>query len=135
MDLKKYFKELNRRHVVKAGIAYLVVAWLLIQVLSILIPAFELPGYLLKTSIIILTIGFPIWLIFSWVYDLTPEGFKKTENVAYDDATSAKKNLKLNRIIIGALSIAVILLVYNQFRMTDNFESEMAAVTQFTIVS
>lgn len=130
MDFKKYFEELKRRHVVKAGIAYLVVAWLLIQVLSILIPAFELPTYLLKTSIIILTIGFPIWLIFSWVYDLTPEGFKKTENVAYDDEVSARKNVKLNRIIIGALSIAVIILVYNQFRITDNFENEIAAANQ-----
>lgn len=130
MNFKKYFKELNRRHVVKAGIAYLVVAWLLIQVLSILIPAFELPTYLLKTSIIILSVGFPVWLIFSWIYDFTPEGLKKTENVAYDDDVSAKRNVKLNRIIIGALSIAVIILVYNQFRITGNFESEMAAVTQ-----
>jgi len=129
MNFKKYFRELNRRHVVKAGIAYLVVAWLITQVLSIIIPAFELPTSLLRTSIIILTIGFPIWLIFSWVYDLTPEGLKKTVSIEYDDAFSAKKNVKLNRIIIGALSIAVILLVYNQFRLTDNFENEIAAVT------
>ena len=130
MNFKKYFKELNRRHVVKVGIAYLVVAWLLIQVLSILIPAFELPTYLLKTSIIILTIGFPIWLIFSWVYDLTPEGFKKTENVAYDDEVSAKKNVKLNRIIIGTLSIAVILLVVNQVRMHQSNADEIAELTK-----
>ena len=129
MNFKKYFRELNRRHVVKAGIAYLVVAWLITQVLSILIPAFELPTSLLRTSIIILTIGFPIWLIFSWVYDLTPEGLKKTVSIEYDDELSAKKNVKLNRIIIGALSIAVILLVYNQFRITDNFENEIAAAT------
>jgi len=130
MNLKQYFQELKRRHVVKSGIAYLVVAWLTTQVLSIIIPAFELSPSLLKTSIIILTIGFPIWLIFSWIYDLTPEGLKKTEDIEFDAEASANKNVKLNRIIIGALSIAVILLVYNQFRLTDSFETEMAAATK-----
>lgn len=128
MNFKQYFQELKRRHVVKAAIAYLVVAWLITQVLSIIIPAFELSTSLLKTSIVILTIGFPIWIIFSWIYDLTPEGLKKTEDVEYDEEVSAKKNVKLNRIIIGALSITIILLVYNQFRLTDSHETEMAAI-------
>ncbi len=130
MNFKKYFQELKRRHVVKAGLAYLVVAWLIVQVLSIIIPAFGLSTSLLKTGIIILTIGFPIWLIFSWVYDLTPEGFKKTEDAEFDEEFSAKKNVKLNRIIIGALSVAVILLVYNQFRLKDSYQAEIAAVSK-----
>ena len=61
--LHHYWKELQRRHVVKAGIAYLVAAWLIIQVLSIFIPAFDASSDNLRTAIIVLGIGFPIWLV------------------------------------------------------------------------
>jgi TolB-like protein len=103
-DFKGYFRELQRRHVVKAGLAYLVGAWLLVQVLDILLDAFELgPGWM-QTTIIALSVGFPIWLIIAWVYDFSPKGIKK------------------NRFIIGGLSIAVILLIVNTFRITGEME-------------
>ncbi|MBT8284907.1 MAG: hypothetical protein HKO75_05925, partial [Flavobacteriaceae bacterium] len=62
-----FFQELQRRHVVKAGLAYLVGAWLLVQVLSIVLPAFGLGQGWMKTTLVILSIGFPIWLILAWV--------------------------------------------------------------------
>jgi TolB-like protein/Flp pilus assembly protein TadD len=70
----------------------------------------------MKTLLMILVIGFAIWLIFSWVYDLTPEGIKKTKNTDTEVEKSPKINQRLNRAIIGFLSIAVILLVVNQVR-------------------
>ncbi|WP_411768329.1 tetratricopeptide repeat protein [Winogradskyella sp. A3E31] len=119
MKLNDYLKELQRRHVVKAGLAYLVFSWLLVQVLSILIPAFELSTSLLKTAIIILAIIFPIWLVFSWVYNFTPDGLKKTEDIEYDAKSHAKKNSFLNRFIIGTLLVAIALLIVNQVRMKN----------------
>ncbi len=119
MKLNNYFKELQRRHVVKAGIAYLVISWLLTQVLSILIPVFEMPTSILKSAIIVMAIGFPLWLIFAWIYDFTPDGLQKTDDVEYDSKIHAKKNVKLNRFIIGSLSMAIILLVVNQVRMKN----------------
>jgi len=119
MQLKKTLKELQRRHVVKAGIAYLVVSWLTIQVLSILFPAFEASSSAMKTTILILGIGFPIWLVIAWVYDFSPEGIKKTEANTYDSEDFKKKNTDLNRFIVGGLSIAVILLVFNTFRISS----------------
>ena len=77
MNWKNYWEELQRRHVVKAGIAYLVIAWLLTQVLSILFPVFEISPGVFKTVIIIMAVGFPLWLIFAWVYDFTPDGLQK----------------------------------------------------------
>ena len=125
-DFKEYFRELQRRHVVKAGLAYLVGAWLLVQVLDILLDAFELgPGWM-QTTIIALSIGFPIWLIIAWVYDFSPEGIKKTEDVPFDPKVSANKNLQLNQLIIGGLSIAVILLVVNQVRMSNTQDQPKA---------
>ena len=129
LNFKNYLRELQRRHVVKAGIAYLVVAWLLIQVLSILIPVFELPPSVLKTTIIVMAIVFPLWLIFAWIYDFTPDGLQKTDDIEYDSKIHAKKNLKLNRFIIGSLSMAIVLLVVNQVRM----KSEMTEIQSIKI--
>ncbi len=125
MKFKDYLNELQRRHVVKAGVAYLVIAWLIVQVLSVLIPAFDLSQGFLKITIIILSIGFPIWLIIAWIYDFTSEGIKKTEDMVFDAKESAKNNVRLNRIIIGALSIALILLIVNQLRMAETMEKQV----------
>lgn len=110
--MKKFIHELQRRNVIKSAIAYLVVAWLITQVMSIIVPAFELPVSLLRTSIIVLLVFFPFWLIFSWVYEVTPDGIKKTGVDDSTDTIDPKISRLLNRIIIGALGIAIILLVF-----------------------
>lgn len=130
MDWKNYWNELQRRHVVKAGIAYLVLSWLLTQVLSILIPVFEISPNILKMAIIIMAVGFPIWLIFAWIYDFTPDGLKKTDDVSFDSKLHAQKNTKLNRIIIGSLSLAIILLVINQVRMKNEMTDIISVMNQ-----
>jgi len=65
MNFKNSLEEFKRRNVFKAAIAYLVVSWLLVQVFSIILPAFEANPVFLKAIIIIQIIGFPIWIIFS----------------------------------------------------------------------
>ncbi|WP_445382597.1 hypothetical protein [Robiginitalea sp. IMCC43444] len=91
-----------------------------------MLDAFELGTGWMQTTIIVLSVGFPIWLIIAWVYDFSSEGIKKTEDVPFDPEVSRKKNLGLNRVIIGGLSIAVILLVVNQVRMSQNVEEPLA---------
>jgi TolB-like protein len=130
LNLKKYIAELKRRNVFKSAVAYLIIAWLLVQVLSIVLPTFDVSLSFLKTAIILLIIGFPIWLIFSWVFELTPEGLKKTDTIETDKSIAAKTNVKLNRVIIGALSIAVILLIVNQFRMSDSNTAKIAELAK-----
>ena len=78
MDLKEYIAELKKRHVFKSGLAYLIGAWVFSEVTALVLESFEAPAYVMKTILVILAIGFPLWLAFSWVYDLTPEGIKKT---------------------------------------------------------
>ena len=115
MDFKKYFEELKRRKVFKSAVAYLAVAWVLIEVASAVLPAFDTPPLVLKTLIILLALGFPVNLVFSWVYDVTPDGLKKTDELPDSKTPSGIKGRRLNRVIIGFLSIAVIILLYNQF--------------------
>ncbi len=115
MDLNKYIKELKKRNVIKAAIAYLVVGWLIIQVASIVLPIFNAPAYVLKTLFLILGVGFPIWIIFSWIYDITPEGIKNSNDSRLDDDSRLKTRIRLNRVIISGLSIAIIILLINLF--------------------
>ena len=71
--------ELKRRSVFKVGAAYLVVAWLVIQAASIAMPAFDAPGWALRTFILIAMLGFPVALVMAWVFDVAPDGLVKVE--------------------------------------------------------
>lgn len=109
-----FFEELKRRNVVKASIAYLVVSWILLQVVSNILPIVEAPAWILKTFSFFLVIGFPIWIIFSWVYEVTPEGLKKTAKVSSNNAITYKTNKRLNIVIIIGLISAMALSFYNR---------------------
>ena len=110
----KIFDELKRRNVIKATIAYIVVAWVLLQIIAIVLPNFGAPPWLLKTLIFLIAIGLPIWIIFSWVYEITPEGLKKTNNVSKDKSITRTTNKRLNIIIIITLIITIVLTFVQQ---------------------
>ncbi len=103
----KFIEELKRRNVIKATMAYIVVAWVLIQVMTNILPVFQAPPWVLKILMILLAIGLPIWMVFSWVYDVTPEGIRKTEDVPADGTVTATTNKRLNILIVILLVIAI----------------------------
>ena len=103
----KLFEELKRRNVIKAAIAYVVVSWVLLQVLSIVLPTVDAPQWVMKTIMLVLVIGFPIWVFISWVYEVTPEGLKKTEKVSPDQSISHTTNKRLNILILIGLIAAI----------------------------
>src|SRR2546429_3288035 len=70
---RNFFAELKRRNVYKVAIAYAVVSWLLIQAASILLPTFEAPSWVMKVLVLVIVLGFPAALIFSWAFEITPE--------------------------------------------------------------
>ncbi len=115
MKLSKIISELKRRHVFKATLAYLAVAWVIVQIASIVLPAFDTPDYVLKALIYVLSFGLIFWVGFSWIYDLTPEGFQKTDDSSDNEEVLELTNRRLNRVIAGSLSIAVVLLVIISF--------------------
>lgn len=115
MTFRKLISELYRRNVLKATIAYLAVAWVIIQIASIVIPAFDIPDYSLKVIIYLLSFGLPFWIGFSWVYDLTSKGFKKTKDIILDEETRRLTNRRLNKVIAGSLVFAVLLLISISF--------------------
>ena len=80
--LKNFFAELKRRKVYRVAVAYVVVAWVLIQVATQVFPFFEIPNWTVRLVITALVLGFPIAAILAWAYDITPSGIKRTEDAA-----------------------------------------------------
>jgi TolB-like protein/Tfp pilus assembly protein PilF len=100
-----FFVELKRRNVYKVAIAYVVVSWLLLQAASIFLPAFDAPPWVMKAFILFLILGFVPALIFSWAFEITPEGIKRESEI--DPATSIAR--KTGRKLVGlTVALAVI---------------------------
>lgn len=103
----KLFEELKRRNVIKAAIAYAVVGWVLLQVLALILPNVGAPDWVMKTITILAIVGFPVWVFIAWVYEVTPEGLKKTEKVSNDQSITITTNKRLNVLILVGLIIAI----------------------------
>ena len=73
---RSFFSELKRRNVYKVAVAYAVVAWLIIQIATQVFPFFEVPNWAVRLVVLVLVLGFPAALIFSWAFEITPEGIK-----------------------------------------------------------
>ena len=135
--MKRFIQELQRRNVIKSALAYLVVAWLLTQVLAILIPTFDLSEDLLRIAIIILAIVFPCWIVFAWVYEITPDGLKKTNNVPPEYSIARQTSNQLNYVIIAGLIIAIGLLIRSNLQSPEVIiqKQKFASIPKDTVKS
>jgi TolB-like protein len=95
MNPRNFFGELKRRNVYKVAVAYAVVAWLLIQAASIILPTFEAPGWTMKVLIAALAVGFPIAAVLAWAFEITPEGIVRAEDVSPNESITRRTGRKL----------------------------------------
>ncbi len=116
MDLRKFLAELKRRNVYRVGVAYVVVAWLLIQVATQIFPFFDIPNWAVRLVVLLLALGFPVTLIMAWAFELTPEGLKRTDEVPVQQSIARSTRRKLDYAIIAVLAAAVGLLLFDRFR-------------------
>src|SRR5213594_3416773 len=112
MSERNFFAELKRRNVYKVAIAYLVVAWLLIQAASIFFPAFDAPTWVMKIFIIVIIFGFPVALIFSWAFEITPEGIKRESEIEPNKSIKRRTGRKIVAVTIALAVVAAGLFVY-----------------------
>ena len=110
-----FFAELKRRNVFKVGAAYAIVAWLLIQVASIIFPAYQAPGWVMPIFVTLISLGFPIAVFLAWAYELTPEGIKVTTSEGPDQYHTQTTGQRLNYFIMSVLVLAV------AFILLDNY--------------
>jgi TolB-like protein/Tfp pilus assembly protein PilF len=116
---RHFFSELQRRNVYKVAVAYGIVAWLLIQIATQTFPFFEIPHWIVRAVILLLLLGFPIALVFAWVFELTPEGLKRTEDVPREESVVRKTGRKLDALIIAILLCVIGFLLFQRFHRSD----------------
>ena len=111
-DRPAFFAELKRRNVYKVAVAYAVVAWLLIQAASIFFPVFDAPQWVMKIFIIVIIFGFPVALILSWAFEITPEGIKLESDIEPNKSAKRGTGRKIVAVTIALAVIAAGLFVY-----------------------
>jgi len=89
-----FFAELKRRKVYRVAVAYAVVSWLLIQAASIFLPTFDAPPCMMKAVVGLLAAGFILSAILSWIFDITPQGIKRTADISPDNAVDIVRQLE-----------------------------------------
>lgn len=107
--------ELKRRNVVRVGVAYVLVAWVLLQIVDFVLEVIDAPSWILQTLVLVAAIGLVGFLVFAWVFEMTPEGLKLESEVDRSRSITQQTGKKLNHVIIGTLALAVAVLSYRQF--------------------
>jgi TolB-like protein/Tfp pilus assembly protein PilF len=131
-----FFQELKRRNVIRVGIAYVVVAWLVAQVLQLFMESFGAPDWVMKTVLILLAAGIPFALLFAWIFELTPEGIKREAEVDRSQSITRTTGKKLEYFTIAGLSLIVLFFLFREFVPieTDPVAGEQQAGVQTQVL-
>ena len=128
------FNELKRRNVFRVGIAYVVVAWLVAQVVDLALENFGAPPWFMRSLLVILAAGLPISLVFAWAFEMTPEGIKKERDVDRSQSLTHATGRKLDRMIIGIMAVVIAFLVLDRFVLKDD-GTQPSLATETEVVS
>ncbi len=120
------FEELKRRNVFRVGIAYLVGAWLLLQLTEVLSELLNLPEEVGPIVVAIVVIGFPVVLFAAWAFELTPQGIKRESEIDRERSVTRQTGQKLNGLIIVMLALAVVYLLADKFWLQPEVNSNPA---------
>ena len=106
-----FFEELKRRNVFRVGIAYGVASWVLLQIVDLVLDNIAAPDWVMKVFMLAVALGFVAAVLIAWAYELTPEGIKRESDIDRSQSITPQTGRKLDRLIIGFLAIAVLLLL------------------------
>jgi len=138
--LSQLFEELKRRNVFRVGLAYVAVAWLVLQAADIVLDNIAAPVWLMQVLMLLMVIGLPVALVFAWAFELTPDGIKKEKEVDRSQSITQRTGQKLNRTITVVLVTAVAFLLVDKFMMQgespgDTVTDKSVAVLPFVAMS
>ena len=123
------FAEIKRRNVFRVAIAYVIIAWLIMQVGDTLAPALHLPESINTALAFFLILGFPLAIFLAWAYELTPEGIKKEKDIDRTQSTTHVTGRKLDFIIIGVMAVALGYLAYEKLILEPSRDAELIQAT------
>ena len=107
-----FFAELKRRNVFKVGLAYVIVAWIIIQVADTLLPTYGAPAWVMPVFTTIILLGFPLALVLSWALEISPSGISVTHDG--DTTKGSPSGLILNFVIMGVMAVVILWLVFDR---------------------
>jgi TolB-like protein len=123
-----FFAELKRRNVIRVGVAYVVTAWLIVQIVDVVLNNIEAPDWIFQVVLLLLAIGFPLVLIIAWAFELTPEGIKKEKDVDRSQSIRAETGRKLNYLTIGVLAMVAVYFFWES--RIDRADPDSTAIDQ-----
>src|SRR3954470_21464521 len=132
--MAQFFAELKRRNVYRMAGLYLVGAWLVVQVAGTVLPMFGAPDWLPRTVVILLAIGFLPALIFSWIFELTPDGLKRDGEVAPDKSIAPQTARRMDRVIIAVLVLALGYFVVDKFVLAPRRETPKSPAKSIAVL-
>src|SRR5262245_51461761 len=121
--------ELQRRNVFRVSAAYLALGWIVAQVTGLMIPALHLPESVLSIVVWIGVIGFPFVVVFSWAFEITPEGLKREHEVDRSQSITHLTARRLDTVVIALMIVAIGLFAYHEFRAPSAQAPASAATT------
>ena len=124
----RLISELRRLNVFRTAVLYAVAAWLIMQVAGVLIDLAKLPDWIGTTILWLIAIGFPISLIFSWFYEITPGGISLEKDVDRSDSITHVTGRRLDFLVISLLCAAVILFAYDKWWIGQPPERSIAVL-------
>jgi adenylate cyclase len=111
----KFLEELKRRNVGRVAVLYIVVSYLVLEVFGVFVHLLELPAWIGRSVVLVVVLGFPVALLIAWIYEITPEGLKPTEEVAPHQSIRHQTGKRLDRAIIAVLSVALGYFIVDKF--------------------
>jgi TolB-like protein/lipoprotein NlpI len=116
VKIDNFFAELKRRNVYKVAVAYAIVGWLVMQIAATVVPALHLSDAITSAVVLLTLLGFPIALVLAWAFELTPEGIKRTEDVAPNESITRRTGRKLTAVMIVVAVVASALFAWQFLR-------------------
>jgi len=109
------FDELKRRNVIRVGVMYIIIAWLILQVADVVLGNIAAPGWVFQTILLLLALGLPVAILFAWAFELTPQGLKREKGIERSESVNQNTGRNLDRTIIVVLVLAVSYFAYDKF--------------------
>lgn len=123
----RFLEQLKHRNVIRVGILYLVVCWLILDPVHVLFHMLEVPLWANRLVIILMAVGFPAVLLFAWVYEITPEGLKPTAEVEPHRSIRNLTGQRLNRAIVVVMAMALAYFAADKFWLSKRATTDQAA--------
>jgi len=118
-----FFSELKRRNVFRVALAYVLAAWVLLQAIDFVLDAISAPNWIVQVFILAALAGFLVVVVFSWVFEVTPEGIKREKDIDRTQSISPQTGRKLDRVIIAFMAVAIVVLLADRFIGTNESPS------------